>query len=320
MERPKLVVLCGDDRPPNFSEIESRVQVRYVTDDDLAQELPDADALFVWNFRSGAVRSAWPTSGGPRWAHISSVGVNTLLFPGVVDGDVVLTNSRGVFERPLAEYVLALMLTFAKQLHVTLSQQKQHVWQRRDTSRLAGTKAVVVGSGPIGREIARLLDAVGVDTSVVGRAGSTRDPSAGTVHTPADLPHLLPASDWVIAIAPLTAETEGMFDASFFARMRPDARFINVGRGALVVEPDLIAALRGGTIGGAGLDVFREEPLSADSPLWDLPNVLVSPHMSADVRGRPEELVAVFVENLDRWLAQEPLRNVVDKRRGYVPG
>jgi phosphoglycerate dehydrogenase-like enzyme len=132
------------------------------------------------------------------------------------------------------------------------------------------------------------------------------------------LPDALSSADWVVLAAPLTEDTRGMIDTAALAAMKPTTRLINVGRGPLVAQDDLVAALRAGEIAGAALDVFADEPLSGDSPLWTMPNVIVSPHMSGDVVGWRAELVALFLDNLTRYLDGRPLRNVVDKQHGYV--
>jgi phosphoglycerate dehydrogenase-like enzyme len=152
-----------------------------------------------------------------------------------------------------------------------------------------------------------------------GRRAREGDPDFGVVHDAAELTRHLPDADYVVAVAPLTEQTKGMFDAAAFAAMKPSARFVNVGRGELVVTSDLVAALERGAIAGAALDVFESEPLSSDSPLWTMPGVLISPHMSGDFIGWRHTLVEVFAENFRRWRAGEPLRNVVDKALGYVP-
>jgi phosphoglycerate dehydrogenase-like enzyme len=228
--------------------------------------------------------------------------------------DTVVTNARGIFDQPIAEYVAALVLAVAKDLPRTLAYQRERVWRHRETRRVAGTRACVVGSGPIGRAIARTLKALDVTTALVGRV-----PRTG-VHGPDDLDRLISRADWVIAAAPLTEQTYGMFDARRFGVMQPSARFINVGRGQLVVEEALAEALRKRWIAGAALDVFRQEPLGPDSPLWQVPDLLVSPHMSGDTVGCQDELGAQFLALYERWAAGEPLLNVVDKNRGYVPG
>jgi phosphoglycerate dehydrogenase-like enzyme len=251
--------------------------------------------------------------------HTASAGVDRLMFPALIDSDATVTNSRGVFERPIAEYVAGLVLAMAKDLPGTYELQRSRTWRHRETERVSGTRAVVVGGGPIGRATARLLSALGLRTALVARTAREADPEFGRVHGFTELPRLLPEADWVVSAAPLTDETADMFDAAAFGRMKRGARFINVGRGPLVVEDDLLAALHEGRLGGAALDVFREEPLRKDSPLWQAPGLLVSPHMSADTHGWLQDLAEVFLSNFDRWVTGRPLLNIVDKKLGYVP-
>jgi phosphoglycerate dehydrogenase-like enzyme len=315
--QPTVVVLTGTDMPPGMAPAERIARVRYVDADQLAVTLPGADALFVWDFRSTVVADAWPAVDPPRWVHIASAGVDRLLFPELAH--TVVTNSRGVFERPIADYVLALVLCFAKDLHTTLRRQAERQWRHRETETVAGRTVLVVGTGPIGREIGRRLTAFGMHVSGAGRTAMTGDPDLGDVAGPDELPAALGAADYVVLAAPLTDATRGMIDATALAAMRPRARLVNVARGELVVEADLVAALRAGTIAGAALDVFDDEPLPASSPLWDMPDVIVSPHMSGDLIGWRDQLVALFVDNLRRFTAGEPLRNAVDLSLGYVP-
>jgi phosphoglycerate dehydrogenase-like enzyme len=307
---PTIAVLHAGDRPPGLAEL----GVRFATDDTLADALPGTEVLLVWDFTSDAVRRCWPAVDTLRWVHTASAGVDRLTFPELLDSPVTLTNSRGVFDQPMAEYVLGLVLAMAKDLPTTLAAQQRREWRHRESERVTGTCAIVVGGGPIGRAIARLLAAVGMRVELVGRRASSG------VHEAGALPGLLPLADWLVLAAPLTDATRGMLDAAALAALRRSARVINVGRGGLVVEPDLVAALRAGQLAGAALDVFADEPLPPDSPLWDLPGVIVSPHMSGDVLGWREELVEVFAENLARYRAGEPLHNVVDKKLGYVTG
>ncbi|MFF6812168.1 D-2-hydroxyacid dehydrogenase [Streptomyces sp. NPDC012403] len=314
MTTPTLLVLDADPLP-RLGRLTGRVRVEHADDSTLAERLPSADVLLVWDFTSRAVRAAWPGEGPrPRWVHTASAGVDHLLCPELAASDTVVTNARGVFDRPIAEYVAALVLAFAKDLPRTLEFQRERTWRHRESRKVAGTRAVVVGSGPIGRAVAGTLTALGVKTALVGRA-----PRAG-VHGPDDLDRLLARADWVIAAAPLTESTRGMFDARRFGVMQPSAHFVNVGRGQLVVEEALAEALRRRWIAGAALDVFATEPLPPDSPLWHLPDLIVSPHMSGDTAGWRDELGEQFVELFELWAAGRPLVNVVDKQRGYVPG
>ncbi|MEE1668390.1 D-2-hydroxyacid dehydrogenase [Streptomyces sp. NPDC003631] len=312
--RPTLLVLDAEPLP-RLGRLTGRVRIEHVDDSALARRLPFADVLLVWDFTSRAVLDAWPGEGPrPRWVHAASAGVDHLLCPELAASDTVVTNARGVFERPVAEYVAALVLAMAKDLPRTWDLQRERRWRHRETTRVAGTRACVVGSGPIGRTIARTLKALEVTTSIVGRV-----PRTG-IHGPADLDRLMARADWVVAAAPLTEQTRGMFDIRRFGVMQPSARFVNVGRGGLVVEGALAEALTKRWIAGAALDVFQNEPLGPDSPLWHVPGLLVSPHMSGDTVGWRDELGAQFVGLYERWEAGKPLVNVVDKKRGYVPG
>lgn len=318
MTDPCLLVLDADP-PPQLDRLAGRARVLHSDEKNLAGLLPEADALLVWDFTSDAVRHAWPGPGSrPGWVHTASAGVDRLLSPELVDSDTVVTNARGVFDLPIAEYVTGLVLAMAKDFRGSWELQRQRRWRHRETVKVHGSRAVVVGSGPIGRRIGHLLAAVGVEVQLVGRR-QRPDTEFGHVYGSEALPQLLPAADWVVCAAPLTPRTRGMFDAAAFARMRRSAHFINVGRGEHVVADDLADALRGQRLAGAALDVFAEEPLPEGSPLWDVPELLVFPHMSGDTVGWREELAEQFCDNFDRWYAGRPLFNVVDKRLGYVP-
>ncbi|EGX57856.1 NAD-binding protein [Streptomyces zinciresistens K42] len=311
---PTLLVLDAEPLP-RLGRLTGRARVEHADASTLAERLPHADVLLVWDFASHAVRHAWPGEGPrPRWVHTASAGVDHLLCPELTASDTVVTNARGIFDEPVAEYVAALVLAMAKDLPRTLELQRSRRWRHREGQRVAGTRACVVGSGPVGRTIARTLKALGVTTALVGRVAHTG------IHGPEDLDRLIARADWVIAAAPLTERTRGMFDARRFGVMQPSARFINVGRGPLVVTDALAEALDKRWIAGAALDVFAHEPLTSDSPLWGVPGLIVSPHMSGDTVGWRDELGVQFVELYERWAAGRPLLNVVDKQRGYVPG
>ncbi|MGW6734885.1 D-2-hydroxyacid dehydrogenase [Streptomyces sp. NPDC055013] len=311
---PTLLVLDAEPLP-RLGRLTGRARVEHADESTLAERLPHADVLLVWDFSSHAVRHAWPGEGPrPRWVHTASAGVDHLMCPELTESDTLVTNARGIFDQPIAEYVAALVLAMAKDLPRTLELQAAREWRHREGQRVAGTRACVVGTGPIGRAIARTLKALDITTALVGRT-----PRTG-IHGPDDLDRLIARADWVIAAAPLTDRTHGMFDARRFGVMQPSARFINVGRGQLVVEDALAEALAKRWIAGAALDVFEHEPLTPESPLWQVPNLIVSPHMSGDTIGWRDELGVQFVELYERWEAGRPLQNVVDKQRGYVPG
>ena len=305
---PVITILHSTDRPKSLDG----PNVRYVTDETLTAALPGTEILLVWDFTSTAVHDTWPAADAVRWVHTASAGVDRLAFPALLDSDATLTNSRGVFDTPIAEYVTGLVIAMAKDLPGTLAAQAQREWRHRESERVGGRTAVVVGSGPVGRATAALLAAVGMRVELVGRR------EGEGVHAVDALPDLLPRAEWLVLAAPLTDATRGLLDAAALAALPPGARVINVGRGALVVQDDLVEALASGHLGGAALDVFEREPLPADSPLWKLPGVIVSPHMSGDVVGWRDELETLFVDNLARYRRGADLRNVVDKTLGFV--
>lgn len=311
--RPVVVVLHGTDRPPRMSGVEQRATVRYSTGPLLKTALPGADVLFAWDGRASGLAEALASANALRWVHAAGASARNLPLARLHDAGVAVTSARGVFDEPMAEYVLSLVLAFAKDLPATLRLQQRRVWHHRETERLAGAHALVIGVGPIGRAIGRKLRAVGVSVSAVGRAArpAEPDPDFDRVAPMADLRFVLSQADYVILATPLTAQTQGLIDEHALRAMKPTARLVNISRGGLIVLPDLIDALDKGALAGVALNVFADEPLPKSSPLWDLPDVVVSPHMAGDVKGWRDELVRLFADNLDRYIAGAPLINLV---------
>lgn len=299
---------------------ESRSGACYIMADDMdavRADLAGCDVVFHYGRPRDALSANWELTSKLRWLHIGGVGVDWALFPELVESDVVMTNSRGVFDTTMPEYLLALMLALAKDIPGSVRLQASREWRKRLHEPLAGGHAVIVGAGSIGRSSGRLLRGLGMRVTLV--ASSERDgaPDEGRIRAVADLHELLPSADWLILITPLTESTRGLIGAAELERLPSHARLVNVGRGKVVVEAALIEALEAGTLAGAALDVFEQEPLPAESLLWSMPNVIVSPHIGGDVKETPAEFARAFLENLDRYLAGEPLHNVVDKRLGY---
>ncbi len=309
-----------EDRPPQLGELGEAVEVRVADEAGLADAVRGADALLLWDFFSSAVRDVWDSCDRLRWIHVAAAGVDTLMFPGLRDSDVVVTNARGTFDRPIAEFVLASVLAHAKLVHSSHDLQRRHEWRHRETHSVAGARALVVGTGAIARETARLLAAVGLEVRGAGRRPTEDDPDFGVVVDSGDLAAHVGWADYVVGALPLTPQTRGIFGADVFGAMAAGAHFVNIGRGPSVDEDALLAALTSGGIDGASLDVFATEPLPEDSPLWDAPGLVVSAHMSGDVLGWRDTLARQFVANAHRWLAGEELDNVVDKHLGYVSG
>lgn len=249
-----------------------------------------------------------------RWIQATSSGIGPLVRrTGLDRSGVTITNAAGIHAVPLAEHALLALLYFVKDLPDRLRDQGAHVWERHSGRELRGTTATVVGLGAVGLEIASTLRAVGVRVIGVRRSPLGPDEVARVDEavTPDRLREVLPRSDALVLIAPHTRETEGMIGATELRLLPPGAIVVNLARGALIDEGALIDALRRGHLGGAALDVAAVEPLPADSPLWDLPNVLITPHSAATVARENERLTDLFVENLRRYRAGVPLRNLL---------
>ncbi len=310
-----VAVLHGGEAPPGLERHAGDARLRFAADaGELAAVLPGSNVLLTWDFTSDAVKDVWEATdtAALRWVHTASAGVDRVAFPALLASGATLTNSRGVFDRPIAEFVLGAVIAFAKDTARSLALQRERTWRHRETETVAGKVATVVGSGPIGRAVADLLGAVGMRVRLVGRR------AADGVHAFDELPGLLPDTDHLVLAAPLTEATRGMLHAGTIALLPERARVVNVGRGALVVQDDLTDALATGRLAGAALDVFEAEPLPATSPLWTMEHVLLSPHMSGDVVGWKDMLVELFADNLARFRDGRELRNVVDPERGYV--
>jgi phosphoglycerate dehydrogenase-like enzyme len=305
---------------PGIENLPSGVELRFAPNvDTLRAALPGAQMMLGWSFHSKEMREAWASADELKWIHWCGAGVDAVLFDELANSEVTLTNSRGVFDRAMAEYTLGLIIAFAKHLPETLRFQGEKRWQHRLTEQLLGKRALVVGVGSIGREIAKVLGAFGLVVDGVGRRARDTDADFRKVHAVSELDSLLPEADFVVAITPSTAETFQLFGAKQFSAMPRSSYFINLARGVVADESALVAALQSGEIAGAGLDVFETEPLDAASPLWDMDNVIVSPHMSGDFYGFDNVSMEIFLDNTNRFLEGRGLRNVVDKVAGFVP-
>lgn len=318
--RPRVVILTAEDqpRPYNLEAIEGAADVVLSDAAGLPEAIKGAQVLFLWDFFSSALREAWPHADALEWVHVAAAGVDAVLFDELRASDVVVTNAHGTFDQPIAEFVLASIMAQDKQLHLSKRLQQQSVWKHREVTRTGGSRVLVAGTGGIGRAIARLLRAVGLEVRGVGRSARKNDPDFGTVVPSGELVANVGWADHVVLIAPLTDQTRGMVNAGVLAAMKPGCHLVNVGRGPLVDEAALVAALQDGTIAAASLDVFEEEPLQAGHPFWTMENVHVSAHMCGDVVGWRDALADQFLNNLLSRNAGNRLINVVSKQHGYV--
>ena len=272
------------------------------------------------------------------WVHSATSGVERALTPAARARDVLVTNARGVFSRPIAEHVLLMILAVSRHLPELLELQRERTWQPLEGRELRELTIGIVGYGSLGRSVASLASAFGARVIALRRPpeglalGGGQDTSSGGIDPddgfpfepridrvvgPDRLHELLAESDIVVLAAPLTAETEGMIDEAAIGAMKRDAWLINVARGRLVDDTALVRALRDNRIGGAALDAFRDEPLPPSSPYWELPNVILTPHTAWSSARVLDRSIDLFCDNLVRFSRGEPLRNVVDPAAGY---
>ncbi len=254
-----------------------------------------------------------------KWFQTMSAGVDRFLDDDFKRIPVVMTSVSGIHATPIGEFVLGLMLMFAKQAPLAFQQKQQKLWKSFLAAPLHGKTVGIVGLGNIGREVARLAKAFGMKVVATRRSAgkSRRARYVDRLYPRVQLRQLLAESDFVVLTLPLTKETHRIIGEAELRSMKPTAYLINIARGNLIDEAALVRALQEGLLAGAGLDVFSKEPLPADSPLWEFPNVIISPHIAGGMEDYQERATDVFVENLKRYLEGEKLLNIVDKKRGY---
>ncbi len=259
-----------------------------------------------------------------RWVHSAAAGVGSALFPAMRRSEVVLTNSAGTHAPPMAEWAIATILYFARGLDFATRAQAAARWDKTPfedpntaVREIAGATLGIVGMGGIGREIATRAAALGMRVIGTRRTPGESPPGVDSLLGPDGLGRLLDESDYVVLAVPDTPATRGLIGSSELARMRDDAVLINLARGAVLDESALVHQLEKGRLRGAALDVFQEEPLPSESPLWGIPNVLVTPHVSPTTRGYWQRETDLILENFRRYLAGAEMLNVVDKERGY---
>ncbi|HYO81488.1 MAG TPA: D-2-hydroxyacid dehydrogenase [Bryobacteraceae bacterium] len=310
--------------PPDASWLQPLVEsgIRHVVareDKALIAAAPSARVVLNCTGAGAPLRTIWQHAGKLEWVHSLAAGVENQLIPELVESGIPLTNSRGVYASSLAEFALAAILYYAKDLQRMKRQQKAHRWEQFDVEMIEGRTVGIVGYGAIGRQVAERVAKAGMKVYGLRRrpdAGDP-DPNVARMYGTEALHELLPQCDYVVITAALTPQTRGMIGAAELGLLPPHCVLINLGRGPVIQEQALIATLSAGRIRGAALDVFEVEPLPEDHPLWDFENVLISPHCADHIAGWLESAVQFFVENYRRFDAGQPLQNVVDKRAGY---
>jgi phosphoglycerate dehydrogenase-like enzyme len=298
----ELLVLPADPEARLADDICSRIDIAYFSED----VFPEFSRQFF---------SALRKAPGLKWLHVFNAGVDHPIYAEMLARGVRLTTSSGSTAEPIAQTAITGLLMLARHFPRWLEGQRKHVWdpiRAPDLPRdLKGQTALILGLGKIGNEIARLAQALGLHVAGLRRGGKQPGDHVDELHRPSALNELLPRADWLVVACPLTAETRGMIDAGLIAKLPRGARLINVARGEIVDEAALITALTRGHLAGAYLDVFSKEPLPPASPLWEMPNVLISPHNSAAASGNVRRVNEIFFDNLVRWGRGEKLVNEV---------
>jgi phosphoglycerate dehydrogenase-like enzyme len=294
--------------------------IHATTAEERAAGLKDADAAYTWILNADELAAAEKL----RWVHTSAVAVETLCLRELFARSILVSNTRGVQAIPIAEHVMAVLLALSKQIPFVLENQAQARWAQNEFIGdrlpwlLNGRTLGMIGVGTIGSEVARRAQAFGMRVIAMRRR-----PAYGVIghveqiYGLADLPDFLAQCHALVIAAPLTPETHGLMGAAQFAQLPKGAVVINVGRAKIVDTDALIATLRRGHLGGASLDVFPQEPLPSDHPLWTTPNVLLTPHTSGFRRGHWDEVIDLYGDNIERWLKGEPLKYRIEPELGY---
>jgi phosphoglycerate dehydrogenase-like enzyme len=323
-----VTIPVGDELSQLIRAVSPRIEISDAFELTMAEEGGDlsrkdqldvllAGAEVIYGF--GLPRNVIARAPKLKWIQVMSAGVDRYLNDEMRKSPVTLTNVSGIHAIPISEFVLQLMLMFSKQAPLCFQLKQEKQWERLGTTGLRSKTVGIVGLGHIGREVARLAKAFGMRVVAtrrsVGQATSAR--YVDLLLPSEQLPRLLAESDFVVICVPLTPETDGLIGEEKLRMMKPDAYLINVARGKVVDEEALVKALEEKRIAGAGLDVFATEPLPADSKLWELPNVILSPHISGGMEDYLAQATKVFCENLRRYLSGRRLVNVVSKLHGY---
>jgi phosphoglycerate dehydrogenase-like enzyme len=318
MEPSKPVIVLSRVEEPQFSMLQSIPHVISSGADSFANLPNDVDVVLVWSVTRELLQPALQRLPQVKWIHSRYAGLDELLFPELVGHKAILTNGRGTFSQSLGEFVIAAILYFAKDFPRMLRNQAAGRWEQFDVEEISKQTLGIVAYGDIGRAIARRAQAMGMRVLAHKRhVTQSSDSVIDHYFKPEELHEMLAQCDYVAVAAPLTSETHHMISDREFATMKSSAVVINVGRGPVIDEAALIRALREKRIRGAGLDVFEKEPLPDNHPFYGMENVLLSPHTADHTADWKDDAMKFFLEQYERFLKGEPLKNIVNKRLGY---
>ena len=310
------VVVLGDPAEPTLKRLDFPIAK---TADELGSALNEARVLYSWSGSKAEVQKVLARAPKLEWIQTRSAGLDSLLFPELIESPVCLTNGSGTFSESLGEFVIAGALYWAKDMPRMLKSKAEKRWDVFNVSELSTQTLGIVGYGDIGRAIARRAKPFGMRVLALRRDPSPRagDEHVDKVYATKDIHTMLPECDYVAVAAPLTPSTKHLMSTAEFNVMKSSAIIMNVGRGPVIDEAAMTEALRAKRIRGAALDVFEVEPLPGNSPLWEMDNVLISAHTADHTKDWLNDAINFFLAQLDRYRKQEPLKNIVDKRAGY---
>lgn len=321
--RPLKLLVISDPAAPHLSVLKNLPDSAVVTIGNDLEALrtaaPEADVILNGMHAGKTLSEVWRIAPKVQWVHSLSAGVENMLFPELIDSPVPVTNARGVFRHSLAEFVIASILFFAKDIRRLLRNQQAGRWEQFDMLEIRRQTLGIVGYGEIGRAAAARAKALGMKILALRRRPERSSGNAilDQAYSPDQLSELLANSDYVMVATPLTPDTRGLIGERELRAMKETGVIINVGRGPIIREQALIRALEENWIRGASLDVFDKEPLPEGHPFWKLENLLLSPHCADHTATWLEEATEFFVSNFERFGKGEPLENIVDKNAGY---
>jgi len=317
-----LLVISEKDLPQLSLLKKLPPNVNVTVEDDLqrlTEQAKSADIILIFKGDRQVMQKLLPAAERLRWIHSLWAGLDSLMFPELVQSKVILTNARGVFANSLAEFAIGAMLFFAKDFRRLLANQERECWEQFDSDELVGKTLTIFGYGEIGQKVASKAKALGLNVLACRTRPelSANDPFVQEVVSSDELEKILPRSDYLVLASALTTATKGRIGNAQLKLLKPECVLINIGRGALVDETALVEVLKKQEIRGAALDVFEVEPLPEKHELYSLRNVLLSPHSADHTRSWIQDTIIFFLDNFERFVGGKPLLNVVDKSKGY---
>lgn len=301
-------------------EIQPKTEIIFIENEDtICEFLQETEIFLTYNFR----REWWNSCSRLKWVHIGGAGINHIKFAELMNSEVIVTNSKGIHRRPMAEYTLGAMLYFSQKLQYAIDWRKDRDWLKaknpmtRQSFILENKKVSIIGGGSIGQGVLDVCLKMGMRAFVINRTRRSDLPWQVRTGDFNNLDEAMSWGDFIVLCLPLTDETRGCIDGRRIALMTPGSFLINIARGGIVDEMALAEALTTGKISGACLDVFDKEPLPPDYPLFDIPNLLMTPHISGNFPEYTIKVMDLFISNFERYINKEPLVNVIDWQKGY---